>query len=319
MTKRQVRWTAAAGLVAVVGALAVNGCAVTGHATRASALGQPSTAAALEAALQRPGVVDLQSVASADWAVERAGLINLAHPAARDAGLVDGDEPIHVAFHALRHPTHGLFVIDTGVERALRDAPERSAMSGLVRAAMHLEKLSVRLPLGDYLADAGTPLRGVLLTHLHLDHITGMRDVPNDVPVYTGRDEAKDAKVMYLFSRGSTEAALEGKGPLQEWPFPAAPSADAQALDGVVDVFGDGSVFAIWVPGHTRGSTAYLVNATTGPVLFTGDACHTRWGWDHGVEPGSFTNDQRQNAASLAKLRAFAAAHPRVAVRVGHQ
>lgn len=318
MTKG-LRWAVFGVLVALGAGAALHGCAVTGHATARSALGAASTQQALEASLARPGVVELTTVASADWAVERQGLINLEHPVARDAGLVDGDEPIHVAFHALRHPTRGLFIIDTGVERALRDAPERSAMSGLVRAAMHLDKLRVRQPLGDYLADAGTPLRGVFLTHLHLDHLTGMRDVPADVPVYTGLAEAQDAKFMYVFSRGSTEAALEGKGPLQEWPFPTAPGASADGFDAVVDVFGDGSVWALWVPGHTRGSTAYLVNATSGPVLFTGDACHTRWGWDHGVEPGTFTNDRAANALSLKKLLAFAKAHPQVEVRVGHQ
>jgi hypothetical protein len=54
-------------------------------------------------------------------------------------------------------------------------------------------------------------------------------------------------------------------------------------------------------------------------VLFTGDACHTTWGWDNGVEPGDYSEDKPTSAASLAKLRAFVARHSRVDVRVGHQ
>lgn len=46
----------------------------------------------------------------------------------------------------------------------------------------------------------------------------------------------------------------------------------------VVDIFVDGSAFAISVPGHTPGSTAYVLRATKGPILLTGETCHTRWG-----------------------------------------
>jgi glyoxylase-like metal-dependent hydrolase (beta-lactamase superfamily II) len=87
----------------------------------------------------------------------------------------------------------------------------------------------------------------------------------------------------------------------------------------VVDVFGDGTVWALWVPGHTLGSTAYLVRTPKGPVLLTGDACHTRWGWEHDVEPGTFSSDLPRSAESLARLRRLAAEHPAIDVRLGHQ
>jgi hypothetical protein len=54
-------------------------------------------------------------------------------------------------------------------------------------------------------------------------------------------------------------------------------------------------------------------------VLLTGDCSHTRWGWDNGVEPGTYTGDQPQNAVSLARLRRLVAEHRSVSVRLGHQ
>ncbi|HEY1088332.1 MAG TPA: hypothetical protein VGE37_11575, partial [Archangium sp.] len=54
----------------------------------------------------------------------------LEHEKAKAAGLTDGDESIQIFFHVIRHPTRGLFLVDTGVETALRDAPEKSALSG---------------------------------------------------------------------------------------------------------------------------------------------------------------------------------------------
>ena len=67
------------------------------------------------------------------------------------------------------------------------------------------------------------------------------------------------------------------------------------------------------------GSTAYLLRTPRGPVLLTGDACHTRWGWDHQVEPGSFSSDVPRSAESLARLERLVAEHPGVEVRLGHQ
>lgn len=299
---------------AVVLAMVLTGCALTSHGTEATKQGLGKSADDLAAVLATPGEVELETIASADWAVERSGLINLGNPVAKEAGLKDGDEPIQIFFHVIRHPTRGTFLVDTGVETALRDAPEKSAMSGLVRSAMHMEKLKVKVPLGEWVAKE--KLAGVFLTHLHADHVTGMRDVPDDVPVYTGPGEASVTGFMNLFVRGSTDAALEGKGKLREWQFTRDASGQ---FDGVLDVFGDGSVWALWVPGHTPGSTAYVVRTKQGPVLLTGDACHTRWGWEHHVEPGTFTGDAPRGTESFKKLQAFAAAHPELAVRFGHQ
>jgi glyoxylase-like metal-dependent hydrolase (beta-lactamase superfamily II) len=87
----------------------------------------------------------------------------------------------------------------------------------------------------------------------------------------------------------------------------------------VLDVFGDGSFWAISAPGHTPGSIAFLARTPHGPVLLTGDVCHTAWGWQHGVEPGTFSDDLAGSADSLARLERFVRRHPSIEVRLGHQ
>jgi glyoxylase-like metal-dependent hydrolase (beta-lactamase superfamily II) len=181
---------------------------------------------------------------------------------------------------------------------------------------MGVDKMRFRTDTAAWIAQQKEPVKGVFLTHLHLDHVSGMRDVPNDAIVYTGPGESTERGFMNAFVHGPTDAALEGKGDLREWRF--APDPDS-GFAGVVDVFGDGSVWAIHVPGHTAGSTAYLARTPDGPVLFTGDACHTAWGWENGVEPGTYSVDGPRSADSLARLKAFVARHPRIDVRPGHQ
>lgn len=301
----------AAPLILVLAA----GCTVTSHPTRPSELGVGRPYRELLAVIDEPGPVEVETVASADWVVPRKGLLNLDNPRARAAGLRDGEEPIQIYFHALRHPTRGLYLVDTGVERALRDRPKEAAFRGPVAWAAHLEKLRIHEPLGDWLAANREPLRGIFLTHLHADHIAGMADAPAGTPVYLGPGEVTRG-LMEILLGPNVDRALAGKPPLSVWQM--TPEAGAP-FDGVLDVFGDRTVWALWVPGHTRGSMAYLVRTPKGPVLLTGDACHTRWGWEHDVEPGTFSKDVPRSVESLARLRRLAAAHPGMSVRLGHQ
>jgi glyoxylase-like metal-dependent hydrolase (beta-lactamase superfamily II) len=303
-------------LVAAVLAASLAGCTVTGHPLAPADLGTPRSEAELLAVVDRPGPLTVETVASADWAVDRGGLVNLKDPRARAAGLDGSPEPIQIYFHVLRHPTRGTYLVDTGVERALRDAPDRAALRGLPARFMHLERLVVRRPLAEWLAGERAPVRAVLLTHLHLDHVTGVPDLPAGTPLYAGPGEATTRGVLNLFARGTTDRALAGAGPLRPWPFRRDAAGRA---DGVVDVFGDGSLWAILVPGHTPGSTAYVARTPAGPVLLTGDVSHTRWGWEHDVEPGTYDGDPAAARTSFARLRALARAHPGMEVRLGHQ
>jgi N-acyl homoserine lactone hydrolase len=291
-------------------------CSPTSHLASPASLGGARPSPDLEAVVDEPSPVRLETVVAADWEVARSGLINLEHPTAKKAGLEDGPEPIVIVFHAIRHPTAGLFLVDTGVERALRDDPAHAALHGVVARYAGVEKIRVRTDTASWLAKQDEPVKGVFLTHLHMDHVSGMRDVPNDAQVYTGPNEASEKSFLHLFVRSVTDAALEGKGVLREWTFAPDPGG---AFEGVLDVFGDRTVWAIHVPGHTAGSTAYLVRTPRGPVLLTGDASHTLWGWRNGVEPGTFSSDRPQSAKSLARLRAFVEKHPKVEVRLGHQ
>jgi glyoxylase-like metal-dependent hydrolase (beta-lactamase superfamily II) len=294
------------------------GCApaASHHAVQRADLGVPSASRSLEDVIDLPGPVQVETVLAAHWEVTRAGLINLDHPRAKAAGLEEGPEPIEVYFHVLRHPTRGLFIVDTGVERALFADPEHSAVGGLVRRLSGVDGMRVEVELATWLSRQTQPLAGVFLTHLHLDHVLGLPDVPPGTALYSGPGEASASGFLNLFTRGTTDRLLAGQAPLQEWGY--RPDPDGR-FAGVIDVFGDGSVWALHVPGHTPGSTAFVARTPSGPVALLGDACHTRFGWEHRVEPGTFSADLPASRASLIALAELAERHPALDVRLGHQ
>ena len=310
------KWAQLSATTMALGILAA--CSSSTHPTELATLGKNVSDAVMEQQLEQAGPVALETVVSANWAVPLSGLLNLKDPQA--AGLKDQDEPIKVFAHVLHHPTYGNFLVDTGVSAKLAQDPCSVGLNWLVQKVMKLDQMKMAKSTADIVAGLPGPLAGVFFTHLHIDHISGMPDIDAKVPLFVGTHESTGKQAIQVFTQGATNALLEGKSPLQEWKFAMRPEPLGQdSFEAVLDIFGDGSVYAIYTPGHTDGSTAYLVRSTQGPVLLVGDTSHTQWGWDHGVEPGDFTRDKVRNRANLLKLKALVARHPSIQVRLGHQ
>ncbi|KAA0018906.1 MBL fold metallo-hydrolase [Antrihabitans cavernicola] len=126
--------------------------------------------------------------------------------------------------------------------------------------------------LAEILSQHGIDVGGIdfaLPTHLHWDHVSGLLDLPDRLPVRalaTERSWAMD---------GSAAPSGIARGPLSTRTF------EAYELDGPPvltfershDVFGDGSVLLVDLAGHTPGSVGVLVALDDGRrVLLAGDA-----------------------------------------------
>lgn len=291
-------------------------CVASHHATMPAQLGVVRSSDDMVAVLMQPGTIDFEKVVAADWAVDRSGLINLDHPKARAAELEDGPEPIQIYFYALKHPEYGTFIVDSGLASEFRDPASSERIGFLIRQAMNTDALDAHVTTADWVAANGGRLDGVFLTHLHIDHIMGVADLAPGTPIYVGPGEPDAEAFLNAFTSGTIDDLLEGASPLREWGY----AEDAAGrFAGVIDVFGDGSLWALHVPGHTPGSTAFVVRTPNGSELLIGDATHTAWGWENGVEPGTFSLDQPLSAESLAALLKLSAEFPDLRVHPGHQ
>lgn len=296
-------------IIALVATLTLAACSATNVPTQQAEMGTAGTWEDLNQSIQEPGVIVFRKHTAADWVVNLSGLVNLNHPKAVEAGLTDRPEPIQIYTYEIEHPTAGTYLIDSGVSDSFRAPADNEDVSFIVKMAMGLEQLTVHLTTSE-IAQRANGIDGVFLSHIHMDHIMGLRDLDASVPVYIGPGDAAAKDPSHAATASTTNNLLGNVDHLKEWNF---------TQSAFIDVFADGSLWAIHSPGHTPGATAYLANTTSGPELMLGDVTHTKWGWNNGVEPGSFSADQPTSAISLKRLVELAEAHPHIKVHPGHQ
>lgn len=220
---------------------------------------------------------------------------------------------------ALGHPMRGWSLYDTGYDPlyfdVLRDRTHR-----LIRWLLPVE-LKPEEHLVRHMTAAGLQpgdLRRVIISHFHLDHIAGLHRFPDAEPVYAAEawDAAKSltgwqaARAVY-HPRAVDRRRLEAGGR-------ALRDVDAEPWEGFArtwDLFGDGSLRLVALPGHARGQLgAVFRRAPHGELIFlVSDACWTGANL-RGRPPGRLARFLMDDPAAfyrtLGELRAFAHRHP---------
>lgn len=170
----------------------------------------------------------------------------------------------------VRHPK-ATFLVDAAI---CADVHPRilARMPALVRLVVRPER-PVHGMAGALAATGLAPgdIDFVLATHLHWDHVRGVRDLPSDTPVRLAEGEL-ESMGAHPTSIGIVPGLLDDH------------DVQPYALDGPAvstftrshDIFGDGSVVAVDLAGHTIGSAGVLLATPAGPVLLAGDAAWHR-------------------------------------------
>ncbi len=188
----------------------------------------------------------------------------------------------------------GLVLVDTGMVPAAVDDP-RGAYGELA------DELSVSLTreqcvdrqieaLGFQISD----VRHVIMSHLHWDHTGG----------------------MYLFPHAQFHV-MSGELQYAYWPLPAGPAYRREDIDATrgfawnqiegpeLDLFGDGSLVVLHMPGHSPGNASLLVRLPSRTILLAADTAHLRSGYLSDRPMPSDWNTL-QSVQSLRRLRQIA-------------
>lgn len=208
-----------------------------------------------------------------------------------DTGAFEGER---------RRLTASCYVIKHGSDYMIWDTGLDGALKGKT-VTQWVFTLTLKETIVDQLARIGLKpeqIGTVGISHYHDDHTGQARDFP---------------KAKLLLGKGDLEAfraapATGGQinpARLRPWLADGAPS---EGVGGDKDVFGDGSVMMLKMPGHTPGHHVLLVRLPkTGPVLLSGDQFHTQASFDREEVP-SFNTDRADTLAAHDRFKRLAKA-----------
>ncbi|MEW6440854.1 MAG: N-acyl homoserine lactonase family protein [bacterium] len=169
---------------------------------------------------------------------------------------------IPIPFYVVRHGS-SLVAFDTGMnERCARD-PEGHLGKDILAVPIVPEmkpEEAFDKQLKSRLGIEPRDLNGLILSHGHLDHAGSVHVFADtEVPIFVQRSE------LQVIEEGQIGYMPADYGDLKRLHF--------VPVDGVLDVFGDGTVVAFPMPGHTPGMMSLMVTVTDGRrYVLTSDA-----------------------------------------------
>ena len=176
---------------------------------------------------------------------------------------------------------------DTGLPRTALGKP-------LSRGDSDSESLSVTIV--DQLAKIGVrpaQVKFLGISHFHFDHLGQAAEFPH-ATLLMGEDD------LDLLARPGQEERAKRLAPWLQG------GARIHRVNRDHDVFGDGTVVMLDLPGHTPGHHGLMVQlAKAGPVLLSGDVAHFRENLESSGVP-SFNLDRAQSLASMDRFTALA-------------
>jgi glyoxylase-like metal-dependent hydrolase (beta-lactamase superfamily II) len=227
--------------------------------------------------------------------------------------------PINV--YVVEH-TDGVVLFDTGQDRASVTDPcyFPDGPVGLIYRRLARFEVSEDETLTAGLARLGyhpSDVRKAVISHLHQDHIGGVREIP-DADLLVSAAEWRSLHRPLAEARGLLRIHIDVPG-LRWSPveFTALEDPTLAPFTAGQDVFGDGSLVLLPTPGHTHGSMSMLVRRRDAPpVLLAGDLTYDLNAFEQGRTGG--VGSRRQLRTTRANVLALRANNPGMQVLAAH-
>lgn len=259
--------------------------------------------------LSHPQPITIRTYSTGIMQTTLSAIMNLEHDQAQDIEDEVIEIPVNVGL--VQHQEFGAYLIDAGLDQAYVHNPHGTIKGLMVKSYLGKGSQEPNTHIAAILNQESIQPKGVFLTHLHQDHTAGIVDLPKDIPYVAGKYERY---VNYRFFMQSDH--LAGIDELHEIDFTTG--IDLPPLGKAVDLFGDGSLWAISSSGHSAGHMIFLINGIDEQILFTGDACNDHYQFETGIGPGYYSSDLEGGQEVLERIILFKERYPKVKLVYGH-
>jgi len=259
--------------------------------------------------LSNPQPITIRTYTTGRMQTTRSAIMNLEHEDAQDIEDKVIEIPVNVG--VIQHQEYGAYLIDAGLDKSYVHSPHGTIRGLMVESYLGKGSQEPNTHIAAILDHENIELEGVFLTHMHQDHTAGIVDLPKDIPYVAGKGE-RYANFRFFMQSDH----LAGIDELHEIDF--AEGIDLPPLGKAVDLFGDGSLWAISSSGHSAGHVIFLINGIDEQVLFTGDTCNDHYQFETGIGPGYYSSDLEGGQEVLERIILFKERYPKVKLVYGH-
>ncbi|WP_405429047.1 MBL fold metallo-hydrolase [Micromonospora sp. NBC_00617] len=231
-------------------------------------------------------------------------------------------EPLPINVYVIEHAS-GLVLFDTGQDR--RSVTDPCYFPGGAAGHIYRRLATFDVPAGATLTyrlrSAGydiADVRVAVLSHLHQDHIGGLRELPRTARVLVAASELAEVDKRFAAFAGLLREHIHVPGVTFTAVTPQRVDDPAIApFTQAYDVMGDGSLLLLPTPGHTPGSMSLLLRgAGLPPMLLVGDVTYDVRRLAADRIPG--VGDAAGLHETTRRVNALAARHPSMQILAAH-
>lgn len=227
--------------------------------------------------------------------------------------------PVPVPAFLVRHPSAGLVLIDTGLHPSIASDPEanlgRLAASFTEWTVRPGEDLASRIRAGgNDPSDVGT----VVMTHLHLDHASGISEFPGATFVVSSAEWEDACSGLFPLLKYYRRQQFDHAFDFRTIDY-SSDSVNSFATFGrSFDLFGDGSIVLVSTPGHSAGHQSVVLRLADRSVLVAGDAIFLADQLEPGADLAARPRDRHEYERSIREMQLFRRENPSAIIVPGH-
>ena len=225
----------------------------------------------------------------------------------------------------IEHPTEGYVLFDTGYSNRFHELTAsypNKMYAKMTKVFISTEQeVKTQLKANGILPDS---IKHVFLSHFHADHIGGIKDFKNATfhASSIAVNQVKNTSNFFGFTKGILKDLIPNDFFKRVSLIDEKNKVDIPVFGSSYDLFGDGHLIAVPLPGHAAGQMGLLISTKKHSYFLIADACWLKESYVKGTLPSPivrlFFDSWSDFKSTLKKLVAYHKKNPQTIIVPTH-